>query len=125
MTLSIFQVSYCNRLDSSKPDWTSGESRCEKPQCWIQGQCLGETLDIERVENVEACLAKCKSKSACYWFTFFKPAAECIQFKTCPAIDDTCTDCISGERSCIAGTKPTPTGKLQSDDTSNCYTIHF
>ena len=108
----FFQVSNCRKFDSNTPDWISGESRCENPQCWVQGQCLGDTLDIGRIDNEDACLAKCKSESECHWFTFFKPAAECIQFRTCPAIDDTCTDCLSGERSCVADTKPTPTGSL-------------
>ena len=98
----LLQVSDCESFHSYKRDWISGESRCETPQCWVQGQCLGQTLDLDIVANEDACLAWCKSKSGCNWFTFFKPAAECILFRTSPTIDDTCSDCISGESSCAA-----------------------
>ena len=98
----VLQVSACDQYESNEYDWISGESRCEIPQCWIQGQCLGQTLDMEIVENEDACLAKCKSKSSCHWFTFFKPASECLLFRTCPAIDDTSTDFVSGESDCAA-----------------------
>ena len=108
----LFQLSYCKEFESNRPDWISGESGCEKPQCWIQGQCLGQTLDLEIVDNEDVCLAKCKSKSQCKWFTFFKSVSECIQFRTCSTIDDTCTNCLSGERSCVVDTKPAPTGSF-------------
>ena len=98
--IMLLQVSDCESFHSYKRDWISGESRCETPQCWVQGQCLGQTLDLDIVANEDACLAWCESKSGCNWFTFFKPAAECILFRTCPTIDDTCSDCISGESSC-------------------------
>ena len=96
----LLQVSDCESFDYYKRDWISGESRCETPQCWVRGQCLGQTLDLDIVANEDACLAWCESKSGCNWFTFYTPAAECILFKTCPAIDGTCSDCISGESSC-------------------------
>ena len=101
-----FQISYCGRFEPNWKSWISGESGCEIPQCWVQGQCLGQTLDLEIVDNEDVCLAKCKSKSQCSWFTFFKSVSECILFRTCPAIDDTCIDCLSGEKNCIIDPLP-------------------
>jgi hypothetical protein len=102
----------CSRLDTTSGHWISGEAECDLPQCWIQGECLGLTHDQKKVGSEEECLDLCKSDPACFWFTFFKAPTECVLYSNCPTLDNTCLDCVSGQRSCIVDTKPQPTGQI-------------
>ena len=64
------------------------------------------------VANEDECLNLCKDDSSCAWFTYFRAPSECVLYFDCPMIDETCEDCVSGERSCIVDLKPPPTGTL-------------
>jgi hypothetical protein len=44
----------------------------------------------------------CKHDPQCIWFTYFSSSKMCIQYTSCATIDETCTECISGEFSCVA-----------------------
>jgi len=74
----------------------SGEANC-----WIQGECLGIVDFFDEQPSANDCLQLCNSTFGCRWFTFHSPSSECLLYQTCPAIDETCEACISGERRCI------------------------
>jgi hypothetical protein len=62
----------------------------------------GHSYNAASVSNQEECLLMCKHDPQCIWFTYFASSKMCIQYTTCEAIDETCTECISGEFSCVA-----------------------
>ena len=64
----------------------------------------------------------CKQDPQCIWFTYFSSSRMCIQYTNCATIDETCTECISGEFSCVAEGS-VPQGKL-SFLFSNCLTYY-
>ncbi len=43
----------------------------------------------------------CKGDPTCIWFTHLSPSKMCFLFTDCSTIDETCTECISGEFSCV------------------------
>ena len=105
----------CSRLDTTSGLWISGESGCDLPQCWIQGQCLGLAHDQKEVGSEDECLNLCKSDLTCSWFTYFKVPSECVLYANCPEVDETCLECVTGEKGCSVDSKPQPTGKLISN----------
>ncbi len=48
----------------------------------------------------EDCLKSCQEAEGCNWFTYFSSSLTCIHMVDCQTLDETCTDCISGESSC-------------------------
>ena len=42
----------------------------------------------------------CRANAKCRWFTFVGQNSACILFKDCSAVDQTCKNCVSGEREC-------------------------
>ncbi len=46
-------------------------------------------------------LQRCNSVFDCHWFTFQSKVSDCILLKSCPTIDESHKECISGERRCL------------------------
>jgi hypothetical protein len=74
----------------------------------------GKIDNSMQVSNKEECLVFCKGDPTCTWFTYFPAAKECFLFSDCPTIDETCTECLSGEFSC-ASEDDVPKGKRKID----------
>ena len=49
------------------------------------------------------CLRTCKSNPVCEWFTYTESAMSCVMYSDCPAIDDSCPDCHTGQKACNPG----------------------
>lgn len=45
-----------------------------------------------------------RSQAGCRWFTFYEIGSECILFKNCATLDQSCQECVSGERRCSQAT---------------------
>ena len=97
-----------------------GEKSCTIPEpvCFVQGECQGVLLGTEASLSASACLQSCSSTEGCLWFTFNTGASRCLHFDSCTNLNESCTECISGQRRCIevststspAPTTPTPQG---------------
>lgn len=74
--------------------------------CWVQGECNGIVDFIDEQPSAIDCLLLCNSTFGCRWFTYHLPSSECLLYLNCLTIDESCEDCISGERRCI--NEPTP-----------------
>ena len=62
---------------------------------------MGTILRIEQnVKSKETCLHLCQSADRCKWFTYMKALSACLLMLDCQTIDETCADCISGEKLC-------------------------
>ncbi len=77
-------------------DLSTGES-----MCWVQGECKGIVDFFEEQATTNDCLQLCNSTLGCRWFTFYSPSSNCLLYQTCLSINESCGDCISGERRCI------------------------
>jgi hypothetical protein len=103
-------TSYCELLKTCTTldpeictDCLTGQPECvpDDPTCWVEGECEGIVDYITGSPSAEDCLDLCSKTLGCRWFTFHGKALECLLLKTCPTIDESCQDCISGERRCI------------------------
>jgi hypothetical protein len=100
----------CSSLDTQDCiDCLSGQHNCipNEPACSIQGNCIGIRIHAEKSPSQEDCLQLCDSFLGCRWFSFYPSGSECILFQNCPTIDESCEDCVSGERRCIDETTST------------------
>ena len=65
------------------------------------GECIGLFLHVEvGISSPEECLQICKETKGCKWFTHDQSLSSCLLMADCNKLDETCTDCISGESSC-------------------------
>ncbi len=84
----------------------------------LLGNCVGIDFLTEKIPTAQDCLWLCNSTSGCRWFTFYQSVYECILFRNCPTIDESCEDCVSGERRCIDETTSTTTEEPTSSTTT-------
>ena len=94
----------CQVLDVELcPECLSGQQGCipDGPVCNIQGSCSGVLDRIENLPSLEDCLQVCQSSFGCRWVTYELASLECLLYKTCPSLDESCNYCISSERRCI------------------------
>ncbi len=80
------------------------------PECFEEGECTDSLiLDVwHDIENSETCLETCQESVDCNYFTFYEEDNSCLSFANCVTFStDTCTDCYSGDRSCIGETNIT------------------
>ncbi len=61
----------------------------------------GTIHDSVQVNSKEECLLLCKGDPKCIWFTHFPASESCFLLTDCSSIDETCTECLSGEFSCV------------------------
>jgi len=102
----------CATLDADVcSDCLTTKRECipDEPVCWIEGECEGIVDLIVPTSSADDCLQLCSSTFGCHWFTFYARALECVILKTCSTIDESCNECISGERRCIAESSTTAT----------------
>jgi hypothetical protein len=91
-------------LDSQLCDnCLSAQNNCipNEKVCSIKGNCIGIRIQSEEMATAEDCLQLCNATRGCRWFSFYTLVPECVLFKNCPSIDESCEDCVSGERRCI------------------------
>jgi hypothetical protein len=105
--LSFCQLLHnCSAIDTAQcPDCLSGNADCTPApaQCWIQGQCDGNMIHIEKASSPEVCLGKCQETKGCRWFTFMRNhnvEEPCVLLRDCYQLDPSCDTCTSGERRC-------------------------
>ncbi len=100
-------------VDQSKVIFIQSVVRPDYPSftniLFFQGNCVGIDFLTEKIPTAQDCLQLCNSTSGCRWFTFYQSVSECILFRNCPTIDESCEDCVSGERQCIDETTSTTT----------------
>ena len=96
--------SSCGTVDDTLcPECISGQKECSipEPTCWVQGNCHGNVTHTEdNIITKEDCLSICKEFSLCNWFTYFSERTVCTLMLDCPALDEGCTTCVSGESRC-------------------------
>ena len=79
-------------------------------KCFFLGSCIGVCLLVEVTPTAQECLQLCNSTLGCRWFTYYQSVSECVLFRNCPTVDNnSCEDCISGERRCIYASTSTTT----------------
>ena len=72
-----------------------------KTLCVILGACIGTEIKFEEnVPTKENCLDICKATEGCRWFTYLQLHSFCMLMADCKTLDETCTECISGESKC-------------------------
>ena len=94
----------CQVLDEEIcPECLSGQHFCipDEPVCNVQGFCSGVLDQFEELPSLETCLQLCQSSFGCRWITFVQTTLECLLYKTCPELDESCDGCFSSERRCI------------------------
>jgi hypothetical protein len=94
----------CSSLDTQLCDnCLSAQHDCipNEKVCSIQGSCNGIKMHSEEMQTAKDCLQLCDATPGCRWFTFYTLVPVCVLFENCPSIDESCEDCISGERRCI------------------------
>ena len=107
----------CSTLDSEFcQDCITSQSACVPgpPACWLQGECSGIVEHTEPALTSSDCLQICNSTIGCRWWTFDSTVNECVLFKSCPKVDESCRDCVSGERRCIDDVTTTTTPSSSS-----------
>ena len=107
----------CSTLDSEFcQDCITSQSACVPgpPVCWLQGECSGIVEHTEPALTSGDCLQICNSTIGCRWWTFDSTVNECVLFKSCPKVDESCRDCVSGERRCIDDVTTTTTPSSSS-----------
>jgi hypothetical protein len=93
----------------------------------IQGQCQGNLISIAASSSKDECLQQCKDAEGCGWFTFLaknEKKHSCILYRDCPAIDESCSNCISGESRCeveISTTTTTAASTTTDDSSGNSF----
>jgi hypothetical protein len=75
----------------------------------LLGNCVGIDFLTKKTPTAQDCLMLCNSTLGCRWFTYYQSVSECILFRNCPTVDESCEDCVSGERRCIDETTSTTT----------------
>jgi hypothetical protein len=93
---SSLEMELCDNCLSAQHDCIPNEKACS-----IQRSCNGIKMHSEEMQTEKECLQVCDSTGGCPWFTFYTLIPVCILFENCPSIDESCEDCISGERRCI------------------------
>ncbi len=93
---SSLETQLCNNCLSAQHDCITNEKVCS-----IKGNCRGIRIHSKEMPTAKDCLQLCHSTRGCRWFTFYTLVPVCALFKNCPSIDESCKDCISGERRCI------------------------
>jgi hypothetical protein len=86
----------CNNCLSAQHDCIPNEKACS-----VTGNCNGKIIHSEEIQTAKDCLKLCDATRGCRWFTFYTLVPVCVLFENCPSIDESCEDCISGERRCI------------------------
>ncbi len=100
----------CQTLDEDVCDnCLTSQRECipKNPVCFVEGECQGIFDVIKIAVSAEECLQFCNSTFGCRWFTFYSAALECILLKSCSTIDESCQECISGERRCAEASSST------------------
>ena len=68
---------------------------------YFLGKCKGTVLHFEEdVSSQNLCLRICQKTDKCTWFTFIESLSGCLLLADCEILDETCSDCISGESIC-------------------------
>ena len=68
---------------------------------YFLGKCKGTVLHFEEdVSSQYLCLRICQKTDKCTWFTFIESLSGCLLLADCDILDETCSDCISGESIC-------------------------
>ena len=101
--------------------WQGGDICPLKPLCYKKMDILSEHFVNKRawfvlMENLiwkltptdytkrflfpDDCLDACQSDPECQWFTYNFPTSACFLFSDCELFDETCSECISGQRNC-------------------------
>jgi hypothetical protein len=93
---SSLDTQLCDNCLSAQHDCIPNEKACS-----IQGSCNGIKMHSEELQTEKECLQLCDSTRGCRWFTFYTLVPVCVLFENCPSINESCEDCISGERRCI------------------------
>jgi hypothetical protein len=69
-----------------------------------KGKCIGTLVQFEEnVANKETCLKTCQETEGCKWFTYAQSYSGCLLMADCGTLDESCTDCTSGEVKCEEG----------------------
>ena len=97
----------------------SGERDCVVgASCNLNGFCHGHVLSYNVTSSLTACLESCQALPACAWYSYHTDNYFCLLTSDCVTFDESCTNCISGERACFGGEPLTTTTSSSSTTTS-------
>ena len=69
-------------------------------QCHVQGQAIGVFHFAYPENSYNECLSYCHNDPVCTCFTYNSQNKECFEFSECQGLDQSCSDCYSGESDC-------------------------
>ena len=93
----------CSEIDTiGCPSCTYGEKLCPiEPVCGQPGECIGEIVALELVDNENECISACKEESLCNYWVYKSFTGQCPMYEDCPEIDsDECPSCTYGKKLC-------------------------
>ena len=97
----------CDEINAeSCPNCLSGEATCPLYQCNLQGICMGNIIHSSTTDTKHECIKQCQTNPICHWFSYGRETNTCLLFNTCPSLDETEEDYISGEPECIEPNGP-------------------
>ena len=99
--LSKFDSSYSTVLsEGSCAQCVSGQRECQVAQCDLNGVCQGNLLGHTVQPNGKACQDECKKQETCLWYSYGKTSRICFVFETCPNVDESQLDFVTGQPFC-------------------------
>ena len=94
----------CPEIDQKCEVCTSGERDCVMgASCNLKGFCQGHVLSYNVTSSLMACQESCQALQACAWYSYHTDNSLCVLTSDCPTFDESCTNCVSGERACFEG----------------------
>lgn len=91
----------CTFLSSVQcQDCVSGEVACQPQDCSLSGFCKGTLIQYDQIESVDKCRTWCDNEPSCDFFSFDVKSGFCYLFYSCPELDVTQEDFVSGHRGC-------------------------
>ena len=89
--------------ETTCPDCKTGEVECPDFNCEVRGRCSGILRSFHVVNEVSTCQELCRQDPLCHWHSFDSDRMHCLLLNDCPALDSTCTTCVSSEKGCGGG----------------------
>jgi hypothetical protein len=100
--MDCIQFLDCPSIDPTCTTCYSGEVGCRQEGviCDEAGFCQGNFIMADTKNSSADCLKFCQSQEECQWYSYFLDTLDCTLTSDCPIIDDTCSNCVHGQKEC-------------------------
>ena len=78
--------------------------------CDLEGKCEGTFISGQAGIDKEGCVENCQIITDCNFWTHDSIQSLCYLFADCPSLDESCSECVSGQRNCTQEPIDPPTG---------------